>query len=544
MSIDHQDSSRGAASNASGRRVFLKQASLGVVLPFSSMSARAAVSSSGAIAETEYGKVAGTTVNGLHAFKGIPYGADTSGKNRFLPPSKPAPWKNVRDASDWGHIAPQPAPADRIDYVNLIRWTDQPGGQSEGCLVLNVWTPAIKDGGRRPVMVSFHGGGFTTGSGNAPGFNGDPLARFGNVVVVTVNHRLGCLGYLHLGDLDTPPKFAQSGAAGMLDCVAALEWVRDNIESFGGDPGNVMIFGQSGGGAKVSTLLSMPAAKGLFHRAAIQSGSALRLTPRETAAKSAERMLAQIGLEKSRVLELQDVPFQMMIAAQTVLGAQHPPVGYAPVVGSSAIPRHPFDPDAPAVSAEVPIIVSTTLDDAALGRTDFALDEEGLRKEVKTLAGNDADRILAAYRRVDPNVSPFLLLSRMITDRGQRVNAMKLAERKAAQNRAPVYMYLWEWPSPGYGGKFGAVHGVDVGLAFHNYSGHATGGGPEAKLMADKLAGAWVAFAKTGNPNHSGIPEWPAYSSGQRATMIFNKTCRVESDPRRELISLWENSKA
>lgn len=489
------------------------------------------------VAQTATGRVRGVTVDGIHTFKGIPYGGNTGGKRRFLPPTKPSAWSGVRDALDWGHIAPQPVSAGRIDYVRLIGWLDQPGGQSEDCLVLNVWTPNMK--GKLPVLVSFHGGGFTSGSSGARGFHGQGLAKFGNAVVVTINHRLGCLGYLHLADVGTPPEFATSGTVGMQDCVQSLAWVRDNIASFGGDPGSVMIFGQSGGGAKVTALLSMPSAKGLFHRAAIQSGSALRLTPRENAARSAERMLAQIGIDKSRVLELQDVPMEMMVAAQAALGSQTPPVGFAPAVDGTVIPRHPWDPTAPEVSADVPIIVSTTLDDAALARTDFSLDEAGLQAQVKTLAPNNVEGVIRAYRNAYPKANPFLLLCRMLTDRGGRRAAIAMAERKAALKKAPAYLYRLDWPSPAMGGKFGAVHGIDVALSFHLID-EFTGTGPEARALADKLAGAWVAFAKTGNPNIPSLPQWPAYSAENRATMILDSTCRVENDPERELLKLWQ----
>ena len=560
MDSRKSNSKNDAPANRLERRSFLKQASLVVagvqasaIFPFAFRSSVAATlpstrkglgMGSEAVAETTSGKVRGRTVDGIKVFKGIPYGGTTAGKNRFMPPTKPAKWAGIRDATNWGHIAPQTIASGRIDYVNLIHWMDQPGGQDEDCLVLNVWTPGTRDNARRPVLVSLHGGGFATGSGGAPGYNGQPLAQYANVVVVTINHRLGCLGYLHLADLGAPAEFAQSGTVGMLDCVAALEWVRDNIESFGGNPGNVMIFGQSGGGAKTSTLLSMPAARGLFHRAAIQSGSALRLTTRENATKSAERMLAQIGLTKNRIRELQDVPADIMVAAQAVLGAQTPPAGFAPVVDGAVIPRHPFDPTAPDVSADVPVIVSTTLDDAALGLTNFDLDEAGLKTLVKTIAGDHADQVLSAYRKAYPSASPFLIQARILTDRGGRKSAGTLAERKAALHRAPAYLYLFSWPSPGAGGKFGAVHGIDVGLVFHNYGDEFTGRSPEVRALADKLASAWVAFAKTGNPNHLGLPEWPAYAPETRPTMIFDKETRVENDPLHELRMLWEEQRS
>ena len=554
------DSGKSAAQNVTPprmleRRSFLKQASLVVagvqasgILPFASVNGLAAnvLSTQGAgkgaaaIVDTTSGKVRGTVVDGIRVFKGLPYGGTTAGKNRFMPPTKPAKWSGIRDASNFGHIAPQTTASGRIDYVKLIHWLDQPGGQSEDCLVLNVWTPAIKDNAKRPVLVSLHGGGFATGSGGAPGFNGHPLAKYGDVVVVTINHRLGCLGYLHLADLGAPAEFAQSGVVGMLDCVAALEWVRDNIESFGGNPANVMVFGQSGGGAKTGTLLSMPAAKGLLHRAAIQSGPTLRLTTRENATRSAERFLAQMGLTKNRIRELQDVPFSMMVAAQDVLGAQTPPAGFAPVVDGTVIPRHPFDPTAPEVSADVPIIVSTTLDDAALGLTNFDLDDAGLKTFVKTVAADRTDQVLSVCRKAYPNASPFLIQARILTDRGWRRAASTLVERKAALHRAPAYYYLFAWPSPGAGGKFGAVHGIDVGLTFHNYGDEFTGNSPEVRAIADKLASAWVAFAKTGNPNHPGLPEWPAYAPETRPTLIFDKETRVENDPLHDLRLLWE----
>ncbi|HMG35873.1 MAG TPA: carboxylesterase/lipase family protein [Blastocatellia bacterium] len=556
MTTKSCDSTTSGTLQEPARRNFLKQSSLmlaaGAVLPLvpgesgagtAATKGRTSTKGSEIVVETVAGKVRGTVVDGIKVFKGIPYGGNTAGKNRFMPPQKPKSWTGVRDCLEWGHIAPQPPPNGRIDYVRLIDWTNQPGGQSEDCLVLNVFTPAIKDGGKRPVMVSLHGGGFASGSGGHSGFNGQPLASFGNVVVVTINHRLGCLGYLHLADLGAPPEFAQSGVVGMLDCVAALGWIREHIDSFGGDPNNVMIFGQSGGGAKTSTLLAMPSAKGLFHRAAIQSGSALRLTPRETATRSAQRLLDQMGLDKSRVTELQDIPVEMMMGAQATLGAQSPPVGFAPVVDGSAIPQHPFDPTAPEISADVPIIVSTTLDDAALGLTNFSLDEAGLKAVLKTTVGDKSEQVLSTYRRIYPNVTPYLLQARLLTDRGGRKSANTLAERKAAQHKAPVFLYLFTWPSPGVGGKFGAVHGTDVSLVFHNAHGPITGTGPEARMLADKMASAWVAFAKTGNPNATGLPQWPAYNPDTRATMIFDKDVRVENDPLRELRLLWDESK-
>jgi para-nitrobenzyl esterase len=538
-----------------GRRQFLKQASLlvagtqaGALLPSAAAAAipgaaKQAKPLSGAkgsnpVVDTSSGKVRGTVHDGIRVFKGIPYGASPAGKNRFMPPNKPAPWSGVREATAFGHSAPQPQLAGPYDFLRIIDWVTIPG-QAEDCLVLNVWTRAVKDNAKRPVLVSFHGGGFAIGSGAVTLYDGHPLAKFGDVVVVTLNHRLGCLGYLSMVDLGAPQEFAQAGAAGMLDCVLALEWVRDNIANFGGDPGNVMIFGQSGGGAKVSHLLAMPSARGLFHKAAIQSGSMLRAVTREAAARATEQLLTRIGFTKKRVTDLQQVPVEMLISAQAIL-EESPDVEFAPSLDGSAIVRHAFDPDAPAISADVPVIVSTTLDDASNWSTDFDLDDAELRNEVTKLAPDRSDAVLAAYRRAFPRASPFLLLGKMVTDRGDRRRAYTLADRKAALHRASVYMYSVEFPSPAYGGRVGAVHVTDVPLVFHNIDGQLiTGTGPDSRRMADQMAGAWVAFAKSGNPNHAGIPDWPTYTPDKRQTMIFNRTSRVENDPWAELRAMW-----
>jgi para-nitrobenzyl esterase len=453
-----------------------------------------------------------------------------------MPPKRPAAWTGVRECFAHGQVSPQ-APSDlKSQYGVMIHWDVQPGGMGEDCLVLNVWTPGLRDGAKRPVLVSFHGGGFATGSGNAIGFDGAQLARFGDVVVVTVNHRLASLGYLQLADLGAPPEFAYAGVTGIMDLTASLEWVRDNIESFGGDPKTVMIFGQSGGGAKTSTMLAVPAAKGLFHRAAVQSGSTLRLTPRDRASRNTEVLLEHLGIPKDRIADLQKITWQQILEAQVAAGAESPGTGFSPVVDGTYLPHHPFDPAAPEESAAVPLIVSTTLEDAALGLTNFDVDDAGLKRILTQRFAGQSEAIHALYRKSYPRKSAFLVQAMINTDAGFRRSAFKQAELKAAQGKGPVWMYEWDWPTPSFGGKFGAVHGLDVAASFRE----ARDGGDMTRV-ADELSSTWVAFAKTGNSNNSKIPQWPQFDAQKRATMLFSTPTTVENDPRAEIRKFWEH---
>jgi para-nitrobenzyl esterase len=488
--------------------------------------------------ETTSGKIQGIADAGIKEFKGIPYGASTAGKNRYMPPQKPASWTGVRECFGHGHISPQTIADLRSDYAMMIQWDlHSGGGMGEDCLSLNVWTPGVNDGQKRAVLVSFHGGGFATGSGNGPGYDGAQLARFGDVVVVTVNHRLASFGYLHLADLGAPPEFAQAGVAGMMDLVASLQWVRDNIANFGGDPAKVMIFGQSGGGAKTSTMLAMPSAKGLFHSAAVQSGSSLRMATRETASKSAEALLGKLGISKSNIADIQKVTWQQILEAQTSLGAA---AGFSPVVEGSVLPHHPFDPVAPPESADIPVIISTTLEDAALGLTNFDLDEAGLKSMMNQRYGDKGEKLVAMYGKRYPSKSPFLIQAQIATDAGGRRSAVTQAERKMALGKAPAYMYLWTFESPSFGGKFGAVHGTDVSASFNSYRDGIGGtGSAQQRALWEQFASGWVALAKNADPNNPKLPNWPAYDTTKRATMLFDNDPRVENDPRAEIREYW-----
>jgi para-nitrobenzyl esterase len=492
------------------------------------------------IAHTAHGAVQGLVSEGIRQFKGVPYGAPTGGANRFAPPRPPAPWTGPRECFGYGPASPQvPTPAS-LAYGRLIQFdlAVAQGGMGEDCLRLNIWTPGLGDGVRRPVMVSLHGGGFAIGSGSASIYDGAALARMGDVVVVTVNHRLGSLGFLNLVDAGAPEdEFGFAGVAGVMDLVAALEWVRDNIAGFGGDPSNVMIFGQSGGAWKTSVLLATPAARGLFHRAAIQSGSLLRLASREQAAPLAAAFVSALGLSRGDLHKIRDLPWQDLLRAQTALGA----LAFMPVLDGRYLTRHPFDPGAPDESAGIPLLISTTLDDAGLFSTEFDLSEADLRARLQTQHGSGAGaELLALYRASWPDKSPYLLMAQMTTDAGFRRFAHLQAERKAAQRRAPVWAWLWEWESPGFDGRFGAVHAMDVAATFANAREAILGGGTaQAVEMCRGLSSAWIDFARTGDPNTRELPTWPAFGLAGRDTLIIGPDTRVVADPYPDIRAFW-----
>ena len=495
------------------------------------------------VVETARGKLRGLESGGVSIFRGVSYAADTSGENRFMPPQPVEPWSGVRDALHWTDVAPQ-IPGDRRHvYADLIMVDRNPSGMGEDNLSLNLWTPSIDPNAKKPVIVVLHGGGFYSGSGNSVGMDGEQMARFSDSVVIAINHRLGAFGFLHLAEFGGDD-FATSGTVGMQDIVAALGWVRENVAAFGGDPDRVLVYGQSGGGAKTSVLMAMPGGKGLFQRAGVMSGSALRMMPPEMASATAKRLLDALEIAPGDVRKLQQVPWTTLLETQAGLEAAdrargEAPRSFAPVVDGITLPRHPWDPDAPSISADVPMIVSSVLDERSYRMGDFAMDEAGLLAFAKERLGERAAEAVAAYRAEDPDAKPFLLAARMDSDLTFRKGAFAQAELKARQGGAPVWTYLWTEPSPAVDGRFGAVHGIDVAPSLYNTRGALNGSSPAANELAAAIAGSWAAFAANGDPNNERVPEWKPYSAPRRTTMIFDQDLRVEDDPRAEFRKYW-----
>ena len=520
------------------RRAFLGCSSLaaGYLAGGAVTGARGAAKSeaAGSVVETRAGKVRGSMQDKVHAFKGIPYGASTEGAGRFMPPAKPQPWTGVRDALEFGPSSPQ-NPSNLVPESMALQPAAD-GHGTEDCLRLNVWTPS-PGSGKRPVMVWYHGGGFSAGSASWPLYNGGNLAAKQDVVVVTVNHRLNVFGYLYLAELGGE-KYAHSSNVGMLDIVQSLEWVRDNIAAFGGDAGNVTVFGQSGGGGKVSTLMGMPAAKGLFHRAVAQSGSLVKGVPRDRATKGAAEFMAKLGLKPNEVDKLQMLSQEQLVGAMRGLrGLQ-----LSPVTDGRTLPADPFDPAASELSANVPFMVGSTETEVTWNvNTNFdPLDDAALHNRIKETGRLDdaaADKLIAVYKKGRPKASNLDLFFIMSTDLSNfRTGTDTEADRKAAQAKAPVYKYYFQWYSPVREGKLRSYHTLDIPFVFENVdiAQPMDGNGPDRYPLADKMSGAWAAFARTGNPNHKGLPHWAPFTEAQRATMIFNNECKAVNDPYRE----------
>lgn len=522
------------------RRDFLRDSGLLIAASSATFARVFAADGSPVIAETVYGRVKGTEVAGIKIFKGIPYGASTAGKNRFMPPVAPAKWTGVRDTLEYGSSAPQREPGAGGNASALAVAAAGLPPESEDCLVLNIWTPAVNDGRKRPVMFWCHGGGFATGSGSSPVTEGANLAKRGDVVVVTINHRLNVLGFVSLEEVGGS-EFASSGDTGMLDIVFALQWVRDNIAQFGGDPGNVMIFGQSGGGRKVSTLLAMPAAKGLFHRATIESGATVKLVEPAAGTRAARELMNTLGIPKDKVRELQTVPLDKLMAAyfQVVrrMNVDQMTQGFSPLVDGKHIPQHPFHPVASSISADVPVMLGSTRTEltSSAQPADFELTDAAMRSRIRTLLGDYATRALDVYQKANPGASPSDLYFLIASDHRYSGPVMKIAERRAALGKGPVYLYYFCWETPVDGGRLKSPHTIEIPFAFDNIKAatRLTGGGPEAIALADRVSDAWIAFARTGDPNTPKLPRWTPFNA-TRPTMVINNESKLVNDPIRD----------
>ena len=502
------------------------------------------------VAKTRFGPIRGTIEDGINVFRGVPYGADTS-RTRFQAPQPPAPWSEVKDCDAFARRAPQLTALRGLESIGSApslgstgstaagappRVAPESGAQSEDCLHINVFTPALRDHRKRPVLVYFHGGAYNNGSVKSQLYDGKRLCQRGDVVVVTVNHRLNAFGFLYLAAID-PKNYPDSGNVGMLDLVLALKWVRENIAEFGGDASRVLIFGQSGGGAKCATLMAMPAAHGLFHRVMTMSGQQVEGASIDIASERTESMLAKLGITPANLADLKTMSWEKIQAAAAATSSD-----WLPVVDGTVLSRDPFTPDAPPLSAAVPMILGNTHDETAVpAPATLTWDEApaALRDAVAIYLGPySAEQVIAKYRTIYPGKSPIEIVIAAATAfrawAGQVMEAERRAANPASQPHTWVYQMNWHRDAP----NARAVHTIDIPFMFDNLSAAPgqIGSSPEdlaaAQPLADTMSGMLIHYAATGNPNHPGLPLWPAYDLNARNTMIWSSSPHVEKDPR------------
>lgn len=502
-----------------------------------------------AITDTVYGKVQGFICDNVYHFRGIPYGADTSGKNRFMPPQKQEPWNNIFPAVWWGNSAPQ----------ILDSQFSQPYGSftdhwnydtvSEDCLRLNIWTTGLADGKKRPVIVWLHGGGFSSGNGiEQDGYKGENLSKKGDIVFVSINHRLGAIGFSDLSGVGGT-KYAESGNVGALDMIAALEWIKENIVNFGGDPENVTIIGQSGGGAKVCTVASMPKSKGLVHKAVSLSGSSTKAMDQSVSQKIGEYILKEAGLKHSEIEKLQEMPWREYIQLANKASQKYAQEngqiggrgGFAPVADGINIPKEVFFSDKSGVSSDVPMMICSTFQEMSIGRLEPKLEnisESEAKEYLKARAGfrggfgDKAPAIYDAYAKIFPEAKPIEILNLAAASRKGVVDT---ANAKSVQ-KAPVYVAWFGWQPPLFNNRMRAFHCLDICFWFYNTDVMLThtGGGARPRRLSEKMSDALLHFMKTGNPNGADLPAWPAFMVEKGETMILDDQCEVKNDPDRE----------
>ena len=506
-----------------------------------------------AIVQTDAGKVRGYIHKGIFTYKGIPYAK----AERFMAPAKPAAWKDVRSSMTYGPVCPMDPTTtvnDEFEFPFHHNW----GYTNENCQTLNVWTPGINDNKKRPVMVWFHGGGFTAGSYvELPSYDGENISHKGDVVLVSVNHRLNVLGFLDLSAYGD--KYKSSSNAGLLDLVAALQWIKQNIAQFGGDPDNVTIFGQSGGGGKVTSLMNAPSAKGLFHKAIVESGSYLSgFTEQSISKRVAAALLEELQLQPSQVDSLQTISYERLnaagkkalskvAAAMKAEGKTVPTfgLGWGPILDGSFLPYQPTDPSAIEIAKNVPMLVGSTKNEFTPfipGSRDITM--ENAKANLQKKYGDKTDAYIAAVKKAYPETtkpSDYIDIDVFF-----RPGTISHANLKAVPGAAPVYMYLFSWQSPVMDGMYKAMHCMELPFVFDNIDKceEMTGGGKEAYALADKMSSAWIDFARTGNPNAKKLPTWPAYTQQNGATMIFDNKCEVKNNPDKDLLSIAAGAKA
>ncbi len=502
-----------------------------------------------AIVQTESGKVRGYVHNGTYTYKGIPYAQ----AKRFAPPVKPTSWEGVRSSTSYGPVCPLMNPTTQVGDESEFLFHHDWGYPNEDCLRVNVWTQGINDGKKRPVMVWLHGGGYSAGSSQElPSTDGESISKKGDIVLVSVNHRLNILGFLDLSEFGE--KYKASPNVGMLDLVVALEWVKNNISNFGGDPNNVTIFGQSGGGGKVTTLMNSPSAKGLFHKAIVESGIWADFQDQAITKRIGSAVMNELGLIPSKVDSIQKVPYEKLAAAgqralqkvREQLAAEGKPMtgfrfGWSPILDGAFLPYQPADPKALALSDNVPLLIGST-------KNEFmpSLRNPGLRKaslaEVTTYLqkqyGDKTDAYIAAVKKAYPNdTKPTDLID---IDGMFRPGMVTQANIKSANSAAPVYMYMFTWQSPIFDGEYKAMHCMELPFVFNTISRseEMTGGGKDAYMLADKMSQSWINFARTGHPGHKGLPVWQKYSAANGATMFFDNQCVEKYSHDRDVLQI------